>query len=240
MKNMGKENKGQKNIDFFTTTTHHVWSPVYTLKKYLEELANEEPGKINEKQKQYIGACRENVEKIENTVSRLVQVMEIEEGRYEPKEEKLDITKEVKGVVSANFPFVRASNARIVVKSEKEPVFVFADKEKIKEVLEELITNAVKYKSSGEGVVKIKVEEREEDVLCLVEDNGVGLSKEERKRIFDRFYRAKSAIYREPEGLGLGLFICKHIIELNGGDIWVKGNDNEGETFFFTLPRAVN
>ncbi len=229
------ENTNNKRTDSLTAITHHVRGPIYVLKGYLEVLSTEDFGELNEKQKEYIDVCLENVEKASQIMSNLVSVIEIEEGEYKIQKEVVDIVEIIKKSVESNLYLARAVNAKISFISEKDNLYILSDPLKIRSVIDTFITNAIKYKNIGEGRIEIKTEEKDGKAIFSIKDNGVGVKEEEKEKIFNKFYRTKKAIEIDPNELGLELYINKIIIEKCGGEVWVENNENEkGSTFYFT------
>ncbi len=230
--------KDPKNnrTDSLTAITHHVRGPIYVLKGYLDTLLSEDFGELNNKQKEYIKVCLENVEKASQIMGNLISVIEIEEGEYKIHKERVDIVKIVKDSVENNHYLARAVNAKISFVSEKENLYISTDPLKIKNVVNSFIANAIKYKNVGEGKIDIKIEEKDGKAIFSIKDNGVGVKEEEKEKIFNKFYRTKKAIEIDPNELGLELYINKIIIEKCGGEVWVENNENEkGSTFYFTI-----
>jgi two-component system, OmpR family, phosphate regulon sensor histidine kinase PhoR len=229
------KDKNNNRTDSITAITHHVRGPIYVLKGYLEALSTEDFGELNSKQKEYIRVCLKSVEKASQIIGNLISVIEIEEGAYEIKKEKVDIVKTVKDSVENNHHLARAVNAEISFFPEKETLYVLTDSSKIRNVVDTFITNAITYKNIGEGKIEIKVEEKDGKAIFSIKDNGVGVDDKEKEKIFNKFYRTKKAIEIDPNELGLELYINKIIVEKCGGDIWVENNENEkGSTFYFT------
>ena len=113
---------------------------------------------------------------------------------------------------------------------------VMADRDRIEEVLENLLDNAVKY-SPDKAVVTVACHVTGDEVFVRVSDTGMGISLREQEQIFDRFYRAGNGKTRSLQGAGLGLYICRAIVEAHGGRIWVESALHQGSTFLFSLPR---
>jgi signal transduction histidine kinase len=114
---------------------------------------------------------------------------------------------------------------------------VSADLDKVRQVLVNLVENAIKYSPDG-GRVEVGVKARDDFVRFHVRDEGLGVAPEEEERIFEKFYRADPQMTRGVGGTGLGLYICKELIGRMGGRIWVEANQNKGSTFAFELPAA--
>ncbi len=227
--------KQNTDADSFTAIEHHVRSPIYVLKGYLEALHAGELGELDDKQKKYVKVCLENVNRMSYITDGLVRVMEIDEGRFEVAKECVNIKDSLREVIEQNATLINASNTNVSLPEEEGPVLALTDKRKIKDAIEMLLENAIKYKRQGKGEVEIEIEIREKDILFSIADNGIGVSQEDRDKIFNKFYRTKEAIRVDPNSLGVNLYISKTIIELSGGSIWTEQNDKGGATFFFTL-----
>ena len=114
---------------------------------------------------------------------------------------------------------------------------VRGDSERLRQVLDNLLSNAIKYSPQG-GLIKVGGWADEDWVYVYVSDEGIGIPKEEQERIFERFYRAESALTPRTRGAGLGLYLCKAVVEAHGGKIWVESEPGKGAKFIFKLPRV--
>ncbi len=230
------ENKKTREKDSFTAVRHYIKSPIYILKGYLDSLLSGDLGDLDEKQKKYVGICMDNAERMGHIIERLLSVVEIEDGKYEVKMEKADIVKVAEDVLTSSLPLARASNTKTSLTTEGSVIFVRTDEEKITASLGSLVDNAIKYKGPGEGKVEIEIRKRDEEAVCSVKDNGIGVSEEEGEKMFDKFYRGERAIEIDPNSLGLDLYISRAVINASGGKMWVEKNEGEGSTLYFTLP----
>jgi len=229
-------NKEEKKKDPLTVVSHHVRNPIFVLKGYLEALLVGDIGEMNEKQKEYVKACIDNADQLTDIVKNLINVMEIDDGKYEIAKKPVDLEKVIKNSVEENFFLAKAANANIQFEEKEGDFTVLTDPVKIGMVLENFITNAITYKKEGEGKIVIELERRNGEILCSVKDNGIGVPEGEEERIFSKFYRTERAMRIKPDSLGLELYINKSVIELSGGKVWCESNDEGGTTFFFTLP----
>ena len=134
---------------------------------------------------------------------------------------------------------LREPDRQIVLKLEKKLPKPGIDVKRIQQVLDNLISNAVKYSGAGTKIV-VSGEMRQQELLISVTDQGVGIPDEELPLIFDRFYRIKQGQVHSKSGAGLGLSISKGLVEQHGGKIWVESKEGEGSTFRFTLPLDTN
>ena len=131
----------------------------------------------------------------------------------------------------------RTSTLHKIIIELIEPLEVNADREKIGQVLRNLLTNAMKYCDDC-GKIVIKIEKKDGKALCSVADSGIGIEPAEHNKIFDRFYKSSGPNQYTYPGLGLGLYISKEIIERHNENIWVESEPGKGSTFYFTLPLA--
>ncbi len=233
---MNKDDKKENMLKPITAVTHYVRSPIYILKSYLETIFSGELGDLQDRQKDYIKTCLENVEKIETIVERLICVMEIDEEQCKIKEESVNIVDVTKSVVDESRLLAKATNTKIYFKSEEESIFLVIDVVKIKEVLSSLIDNAIRYGKEGEKMIEINIKKKDNKVFFSIKDDGLGISGEEKEKIFDKFYRTKRAIEIDPNSLGLDLYVAKKIVEKFDGKIWVEDNEGEGSVFQMAFP----
>jgi signal transduction histidine kinase len=130
---------------------------------------------------------------------------------------------------------VRATRHYIVTRFTKDIPRVNLDAKRMRQVLDNLINNAIKYSPQGTEV-SISASKKDNEVLVSVGDHGTGIPPEELTNIFDRMYRIEQRLYSGVDGLGLGLYICRRLVEAHGGSIWVESELGKGSTVFFTLP----
>jgi signal transduction histidine kinase len=232
---MGKI-KRPKISEVISIVAHQLKNPISILKNYLELLISEELGPLTQKQKEYLSDVLETVKNLDKTANHLLDTYLIEEKKYKLKKEKFSLGKIVREVIDEFLPWATAANCQIVFKEEKNLPDVFSDPFKIRQVVENLISNAIKYKNPGPQKIEISLKKRGKFVLFSCKDEGIGIPKSDFKKVFKKFYRSEKAMELDPNGSGLGLFINKAIIKLSKGKIWFKKNKGRGMTFYFTLP----
>jgi len=226
-----------KISEVISVVAHQLRHPISVIKSYLEALISEDFGKINSKQKEYLVDCLENVKRMAKNVNDLLEVSLIEEGKYELKLQPLSLEEITESVVNNLALWAEAANCEVIFQKPKAKLpKVLADPLKIRQVLENLISNAIKYKKAGRAKIEINLVKRGKEILFSCEDNGIGIAKEDFKKVFTKFYRSEEAMEIDPSGAGLGLYLNKAIIELSGGKIWFSKNKDFGMTFYFTLP----
>lgn len=221
----------EKKDELLSVTSHELKNPLTSIKLYSQLLQGRMGNSRNKKSNADILAKIElQTRKINRIISDLGDVAKIETGQLVLRATEVDTKEFLKttvGQMRAMYP-----DKRITLKAGPLPHAVF-DRDRIEQVLENLITNAVKY-SKGKPVVRISGQAKRKGIVFTVEDNGVGIPKDELGRVFSKYYRGDTK--RHVAGIGLGLFICKQIIDMHRGRIWVKSSLGKGSTFFVHIP----
>jgi signal transduction histidine kinase len=221
--------------DFIAIASHELKTPVTSLKAYTQ-LLQKHPLITNDQKASAM------LEKMDDQMNRLTELMASFMNVYKMRSGKLRLAKqhfqleELIAEVIGNFQYTISSH--IVERTDHTKVEVFADKARIYQVLVNLISNAIKYSPDSD---KVKVSQKPEidKVIVSVQDYGMGIPKEDQKRIYERFFRAKGKKEGNIPGLGLGLFISAEIIKQHGGELWVKSTEGKGSTFYFSLPQKI-
>lgn len=218
---------------FFSVISHELKTPVAVIKGYAdlldEDIEKMEPAQV----RRQLGVIREESDRLARMVENLLEATRIQSGALKLRPEPLAIGKLVQHVVK-KMSTVNKSR-RIVSSVAKDLPAVLGDWDRLEEVLTNLIDNAIKYSPEG-GAIRVAALSLGTDVIVRVEDEGSGVPEIERLRIFDRFARLESGQVRKAKGAGLGLFICKSIVEAHGGRIWVESAPKGGARFAFSLP----
>ena len=223
--------------EFISIVSHQLRSPLSNLRWVSEFLVSEKTNGLTEKQSDYFKILRENTERMGELIDDLLVVSRIEEGTLPLKKEMISLPKIINDLILEFKPLAQASNVVVEFK-EQEISEVLCDPSRIKLVIENLLDNAIRYSSSekGKGRAKIRLERRDNKIYFEIEDNGVGIPKEDQKYIFQKFFRSENILRYQTRGSGLGLFISKSIIERSGGKIGFKSQEGIGSTFWFILP----
>ena len=186
----------------------------------------------NPKAKELIEVCIKNVDYMKNLVTRILQLSRID-AITKPEIENVNLLEEVKKVIDSNSHYLEMNNINVEVMVD-EDVVVKADRLRLKEVFNNLIANAIKYSPNG-GTITIGAEKQGKEVKIFVRDTGIGLTEEQKERVFDEFYKADES-RQDFYSTGLGLTICRGIVEKHGGKIWAESEGlGKGSTFYFTL-----
>ncbi len=220
--------------EFVANVTHELKTPLFSIQGYIHTLLDGalEDEKVN---KIFLEKTSRNVDRLTNLISDLEVITQLESGSYTLEQEVFDIHMLTNDVFDSLD--LKSSLRKIKLSFQKgsdEPFYVFADKEKVRQVLINLLDNSIKYgKENGNTVVSFY--EIDENILVEVTDDGNGIDEQHLNRLFERFYRADKSRSRDIGGTGLGLSIVKHIIEAHGQTINVRSSIGVGTTFGFTL-----
>jgi Signal transduction histidine kinase len=222
-----KENQERKD-EFIGIASHELKTPLTTVKGYMDLLSMTED---TQPQKQYVQKAQESLKKLENLIKDLLDVSKIQSGQLELNITEFDIDTLLDETVSA-IQMVTHSH-RILRKGETRNQLIHADRQRIEQVLVNLLSNAVKY-SPGEKEVFVYCKLTETELIINIRDFGNGVPVEEQSNIFERFYRTKE-LSVHVSGFGLGLYICRDIINRHNGRIGVESG-GKGSIFYFSLP----
>jgi len=228
----------KKKRQFLTMISHELKTPLFPIQGNLEMLIKPDIlGKLNKDQLDSIDEIQKNTNKLQIRINDLLLVSEIISGELDFQKETIKIKDLLDEVKKDSHLLISTKNFNFV-NSTKHDLSLVTDKTKVKGVLFQLVQNAVEYIPAENGKIEINVEERDNEVIFYVKDNGVGISTQTQKELFREFYQLDMSDTRKHQGLGLGLKICKGIVEGLGGRIWVESEEGMGTTFFFTIPKA--
>lgn len=220
--------------DFVANVSHELKTPITSIKGFSETLldgAAEEP----DTRHQFLKIINDESHRIKLLIDDLLILSKLEKDEMQIKPEEIStklLFEDIHPIIDHK---AQAKNIHFNSINEKEIMFV-ADLEKVKQILINLLTNAINYTSES-GTITLEATESEHDVCLSVSDTGIGMSKEALSRIFERFYRVDKARSRDTGGTGLGLAIVKHIVEIHNGRIEVDSEVGEGTTFNIYLPK---
>lgn len=223
--------------DFLGNVSHELKTPLFTVQGYLLTLLD---GAINDKKvrEKYLERANKGVERLIYIVKDLDLITKLEVGDLNLDKESFDIIELIKNVFE--LLEMRASKKNISLTFDMEylePIIVMGDKEKIQQVISNLLVNSIKYGHEN-GTTEVSVENLiQNKVIVRVTDNGEGIPKNHIPRLFERFYRVDQSGSRKEGGSGLGLAIVKHIMEAHGEKIYVESEKGVGSEFSFTLDR---
>jgi len=224
--------------EFISTVSHELRTPMTSIKGYADLLMLGMAGPLSDQQKHFIGIIRNNAERMVALVSDLLDISRIESGRVQLDLRAIHIREVVMQVVGTLQGKAQSKNIALQVDVSENLPLVWGDSNRVAQILTNLISNAIQYTPPG-GRVTISAHPSGDMMEVSVADTGIGISKEDQRKIFDRFFRADDPLVQETPGTGLGLPITASLVQMHGGQIWVESELGEGSTFTFTLPLAV-
>ena len=223
--------------EFVSISAHQLRTPLSAIKWTLKMFLDGDLGELTKEQREFLEKTYQSNERMINLINDLLNVARIEEGRYLYRPVLADIVPICQSVIDSYKEEIEKKNLKFEFKRPKELPKVRVDIEKISLAIQNLLENAILYNLPG-GKIEISLKLKENKIEFSIKDTGIGIPKDQQRRVFTKFFRAPNAMRMETEGSGLGLFITKNIIEAHGGRIWFESEEGKGTTFYFTLPVA--
>jgi two-component system phosphate regulon sensor histidine kinase PhoR len=221
--------------DFVANVSHELKTPLTLIKGYIETLQNK-AFNDREKSDKFISIIKEHSDRLGYMIDDLLSLSELEQSKDCVNKTKLDL-KEVIDEISLGFGQALAEKQQsLTVSTQGDDFSIQADRNKIEQVFVNLIDNSIKYTKKS-GRIEILLCEQGQTVCVTVRDNGIGIPREHRDRVFERFYRVDKARSRELGGTGLGLSIVKHIVLAHNGKIAIESEPNKGTKVSVTFPK---
>ncbi|MGC9349518.1 MAG: ATP-binding protein [Anaerolineae bacterium] len=231
----------EAKTEFISFVSHELKQPMTSIKGYADLLTKGVGGDLNDQQVRFVEVIGSNVTRMDGIVQDLLDVSRIESGRLKLRMESIapeDIAIEAAHALEQE---IAAKNQRLTVHVPEDLPTVLGDRDRLVQVLTNLISNASKYTEEG-GDILVQAESRTQDgrehIVWSVSDTGVGMTPEEMDHLFTKYFRSQNPAVRSVQGTGLGLVISKSIIEMHGGYIAVESKAGKGSTFSFSVPTA--
>ncbi|TLX66310.1 MAG: HAMP domain-containing protein [Thaumarchaeota archaeon] len=225
--------------EFLAMITHELKTPLVPIQGYADILLGEHLGSLNRDQKERLEVIKSSSASLLQLISDLLDAQKLELGQLKIKKQTENVKQTVEKTITAMMPQANAEEIELT-SNVKPDIYANYDDERIIQVLTNLIKNAIKATTPKNGKVQIFVEDKPDEVKISVKDNGTGLPKDSLDKIFRKFYQVDTSTTREKGGSGLGLSICKGIVENHGGKIWVESEFGKGATLSFTLQKNEN
>ena len=223
---------------FLSHASHELRSPLTTIHQFVSILADGLAGDFNQEQQEYLDIIMRNVLELRGMIGDLLDVTRAASGKLTIHQDCNSIMQLIKETVESNLARAAAKNIDLIWTGNLFISPVNIDAKRIRQVLTNLVENALKFTPEG-GKVEISAEHdlrRPEFITISVKDNGWGIREEGKKHIFDRLYQESNGVEASRRGLGIGLFICRELVEQHGGKIWVDSAVGRGSEFQFTVP----
>jgi PAS domain S-box-containing protein len=222
--------------DFVSSVSHELRTPLTAIKGSVDNMLDGLTGALNEKQIRYLTRIKSNADRLSRLINDLLDLSRIEAGRIELKPARVEVAELARDITETLRPIAAEKFIELEIAPVNGPVTAWADRDKITQVIMNLIGNALKF-TPLRGKVTVKVERTaDSNVRVSIADTGPGIPRAEAAKIFDKFYQVPTAEKQKTRGTGLGLAISKSLVEMHGGKIWMDSEVGQGSTFSFTLP----
>ena len=238
-----RANQELKRVDemkseFVSVASHELRTPLTTIKNAVQLVLRGKAGEINETQANFLSMAEKNINRLTNILNSLLDLSRIESGNIGMKFEEFDLTSPIKFILSSLKPQADGKSIHLNMEAPEELPPVYGDREKVEQILMNLIGNAIKFTpEGGEISVSPKLPDGEGGMVAIsVKDSGIGIPEDQLKKVFEKFYQVEGSLHRSVSGTGLGLAITKGLVEAHQGKIWVESEVGKGSTFTFTLP----
>ena len=243
-----KANKQLKELDtlksaFIANMSHELRTPMNAIIGYTDLLLDEVDGPINEDQKASLKKVAANARHLLQLINDVLDISKIESGKIELRPKEVDLKGLIEGIMVTFEPLIAKKGLTFSFNIEQGAEKLYVDEDKTKQILINLISNAVKFTHQGSITIKAKVSERGKDkdgnpqfIEIAVTDTGIGIKKEDLDKIFDKFAQADVSTTRQYEGTGLGLSIVRGLTALHKGMVWAESEVGKGSTFYVLLP----
>jgi signal transduction histidine kinase len=219
--------------EFLSIASHELRTPVTSIKGYtqLAKALIQENDLVTSAE--YLNVALDQIDRMSRLILELLDVSRIETGRLEIRRDRIDWKPFVESVVARHHTAVNDRKFHIDLPVDSSEVA--GDRDRLEQVLGNLLENAVKYSPDGTDI-SVRVRDENDRVVTAISDRGIGIPSDEIGQVFERFHRGRQVSSSNYGGLGLGLYISKQIVERHGGSIWVESREGQGTTFFFSLP----
>lgn len=225
--------------EFVSVVSHELKLPMTSIKGYSDLMLAGATGQLNENQTSFLTTIRNNVNRMATLVSDLADISRIESGNLRLEPRSVPIWDVIDEVVTLTKTQVTQKNQTVTVDIPTELPKAWCDRNRLAQVLTNLVSNANKYTPEG-GAITVQAIRKNGMIQIKVEDNGHGMTPEDQAKLFSKFFRSADDKIRESPGTGLGLSITKNLIELQGGQVWFESEFRKGTSFYFTIPISLD
>jgi PAS domain S-box-containing protein len=247
LRNVDKQKREEEQrSDFISTASHEMRTPIASIQGFIELASNPKVSTIDAKAKDYLAKAHEATVHLGTLFQDLLTVARSEDGRLANHPTVIDISSLLQTLAEQNTMSATKKGLRLVLETNSNDggnktisplLYVYVDQERLRELVSNLIENAIKYTPSG--LITVGASMKERSVVIRVSDTGIGIAEEDIPHLFQKFYRTDNTATRAIGGNGLGLYICKQLTEMLGGKIWVESTLGAGSTFYVELPRIA-
>ncbi|MEM8533757.1 MAG: ATP-binding protein [Chloroflexota bacterium] len=221
--------------EFIATASHELRTPLTSIRGYIDLLLLGTLGPLSQSQIDFLTVVKNNVVRLVELIDDLLDVSRVEAGEVRLRRDLVDVSEVIYEVGEALYSQFTERSISLAIEVQEDLPKVIADRQRVRQIIVNLVNNACKYTEAG-GHVDLILQNGGDSIRVDVRDNGVGISEEARNHVFTPFFRADNPLRETAGGTGLGLSITKTLVDLHGGSIWFESNEEDGTTFSFTLP----
>lgn len=221
--------------DFISTVTHELRTPLTSIRAF-SEILHDNPALNVEERSRFLGILVKESERLTRLINQVLDLAKLESGAAEWQNVTLDLREIVEEAVNTTSQLFKVKNVKLDLQLPLELAPVVADRDRLLQVMLNLLSNSIKFCDAEHGKVVVSVSQQPDAVQVDVRDNGVGIAKQDQEFIFEKFRQVGDTLTEKPPGTGLGLAICREIVSHFGGRLWVRSEQSLGATFSFSLP----
>ncbi|MBT3943571.1 MAG: HAMP domain-containing histidine kinase [Chloroflexi bacterium] len=237
VQNQELQRLNEAKSQFLSTVSHELKTPLTSISAFTDILLKNRQGGMTERDLSQLAVVQRNNRRLGSLIDDLLDLSRLDRDSMELTRTSFDVTALIKEVVEGFQPIADTKAQSVFLTLTRRPVWLLADKDRLVQVITNLLSNASKY-SSESGVIKIATRRWKDRVYFSVSDNGIGISEEDQESLFTLFFRADNENTRSEPGTGIGLYIARSIVEMHGGKIGVKSSGSGGTTVNFYIPAA--
>ncbi|MCO6453646.1 MAG: GAF domain-containing protein [Caldilineales bacterium] len=234
---------GQKELErmksnFLSVVSHELKTPLHSIKGFVDIILMGRTGPVTDIQSDFLETVKQQTDHLQRMIDDLLEFSRLESGRVALRLQPTDIPVVIEAVVDKLTPLAETAEVILINQTPDDMPTISADPWRLEQVVTNLVDNAIKF-TPIRGTVTIVAADRADEIEVRVQDTGIGIPAAEVERVFDRFYQVDGGANRLYKGTGLGLTICRHIVEHHGGRIWAESAPGEGAVFAFTISKHL-
>jgi len=223
--------------DFVITVSHELRTPLAIFKNVISNMLVGVLGALKKKQREALETANKEIDRLAKIISDFLDISRLEAGKIKLSPLLVDVRTIITDVTDLLRPLAKNKNIELITRVPQEKLVISADYDKIIQVMTNLLDNAIKFVPNCAGCITVGAKDLGENVEISVEDNGYGVESDDISKVFNRFVQVTKQVGPGAHGTGLGLAVCKELVELHGGRIWVENTPEGGANFCFTLPK---
>ena len=224
--------------EFIRMATHELRSPIINIRGYIEILREKIDPSLNEEEKEYLQRIDISAKNLGNLIDDILQVSRIQQGRLDITPKKIQPETVIKEVIKELELKARKKDLKLVFQPQEEPLYIMANPNRLREIIFNLVNNAIKYTPKGWIKVQVEADKIRKKCRISVADTGLGISAQAQTKLFQKFYRVRTKETADIPGTGLGLWISKELCQKMGGQIFLESMEGKGSKFTLVFPLA--